>query len=317
MATIGAGHDAYLGYAWETSYGTAGSPINKVFGHGQTVTVAIRNNMEKIWALGDRNIKRAAAKRFEGTASVDTVLANGWWLRGVLGSPATASSGTVYTYLYKEADVIPSFTIENGVDLDANVVRTLKGCVISSATITAAVNDVVRARFECPYANEAVGTTTMTAVTEDNDPFTFAHGAITVGGSTIAEIQSFELTVNNNAELITGIGSRVATNKVAKNREYNLRATVAFKAQWEFLDRVLGGTTAPAVNPDPTAVVTLEFDNGETGASQRELIFNLGSIYFDEHTLPQSPDDYLKEDVIMFAQHCGSATYKAGSTAAI
>jgi hypothetical protein len=320
MAANTGGWKAYLGYAWETGYATAGSPINKVFGQGQRITTTTRNNTEKVFGLGNRNAATMVAKKFEGTLSIESVLANGWWIRGMLGSPATAvwtgSPMQWWTYTFLENTTIPSFTVENGVDMDTDVARTLKGAVMSNVTISAAVNELVKLRFECPYSNETKGTTLIAAgtqPTDGNEPFAFQNGTISIAGSTMAEIQNVELNVNNNAEPTWGCGSRWATNAPAKNREYGLRMTATFKDVTEFLNRTTGGAGSPAMNPADETTAFLKFDNGGSGTAQRIIQINLGSVFFDEHTLPQDATETMKEDVVAFATYCGSVTYIAGS----
>lgn len=320
MATDTGGFKSYLGYAWESAYATAGSPINKVFGHGQKISNTIKNNMERVYGLGNRNMTSAIAKKFEGTASIDSVLANAWWVRGMLGSVATAtwtgSPTQWWTYTFFESDTIPSFTAEQGIDMDTDTARTLKGCVMSNVTLTAAVNELTKLKFECPYSNTTKSATIIAAgtrPTESDDPFTFAHGALVIAGSTMAEIENVELSVNNNVEQTWGLGSRYATNATAKQREYNIRATCAFKDVTEFLDRVQGGAGSPATAPNPATTMSLAFNNGLSGTNQRIITINLGSVWFDEHTLPSDPTEVTKEDVSMYAMYCGSITYVAGS----
>jgi len=310
----------YLGYQWETAYATAGSPINKVFGAGQKVNVSIKNNTEKVFGVGGRNATTMVAKKFEGNASIDSVMANAWWVRGMLGSPGTAvwtgSPTQWWTYTFLENTTIPSFTIENGVSMDTKTARTLKGCQMNTVTLSAAQNELVKLKFECPYSNETKGTTLIalaTQPTETNEPFSFAHGLISIAGSAMAEMQTIELKVNNSVDQTWGIGSRYATNGTAKDRHYDLKFNATFKDVTEFLNRVYGGTGSPATTPADEATMFLKFDNAGSGTAQRVIQINLGSVFFDEHTLPSDPMEVTKEDVTAYATYCGSITYIAGS----
>jgi hypothetical protein len=323
ITTNVAGTNSYVGFDYEATYATAGSPIDKCFGHGQKITVSVKNNMEKVYGIGNQNFTAAIAKKYEGNASIEATMGNPWWFYGVLGSPVaavwTGSPVQWFTYTFNEANSIPSMTIENGTDLDTDVARTLRGAVMSSVTLTAAVNELVKLKFECPYSNEQYTTTLIAAgtrPTDANDPFVFQNGTLSIAGSSFAELQNVEFNINRNPELVWGIGSRFATNHVEKEREYNLKATLSFKDVTEFLKRMYGGAGSP-VNTSPNAETTafLKFNNGGSGTAQRVVQINLGSVYFDEHTLPHDPAEVIKEDVQMFAMYCGSVTYIAGSMA--
>lgn len=311
------GQEAYIGYAYETTFGTAGSPINKVFGENQRPSISARRNRTRIYGTGDRNFRHSVPGKFEGAATIDAVLENGWWLRGLLGSAAVTGSAAVFTHTYNEADTIPSMTIENGIQLSGgDLIRSLKGAFIDAVTLTAALGEPVSVRFDCLYANEGNTNTLMsTYPTGSYDSLTFAGATFNLAGSVIAEMQNIELEMRNNGEMVWGIGSQTPTNFVVKNREYNIRGTVAFKDTTEFYDRTIGAGSID-YTPSADAYLTVKFTNNEAGASEETIQFNLGSIYWDEHTLPQNPDEAIKEDVVAHAMYCGSATYiNSGSPA--
>lgn len=320
MAGKSAGWGAYAQYKYESSYATAGSPTTIPFGQGVSITTNRKNNMSRVYGIGNRNAQDVVAGKFEGNASIEFTMSNGWFLYGLLGSPAVTTSGAVFTHEYKEANPQVSFTVENGVNLDTDSVSALKGCVISSATLTAAVGEAVKVKLECPYADEVETTTLATSPVAEqwpSEPFTFAGGTLGIAGTTYADIQSVELSVNPNTELIWGIGDRRAKSAVGKSREYSLKATMAFQDASKFLEKVWGNGAGPLSGATPacSAYATLTFTNNGAGSGAKTMVFNIGSIYFDEHSLPQNPNDVLKEDVSMHALYIGSVTFGIGGTA--
>jgi hypothetical protein len=320
------GYGTYINYGYETTYGTAVSGTRD-FGMGRKVTVTNRNNMERIYGLGNRNAQANVAKKFEGNASVEFLMSNGSFFRGVLGGNADGGgAGPTYTHTYTEANTVPSFTIATGTELgDNDEVTTLVSAKVSSMTMTASVNEVVRVRLECPYkditlASSGIGSQ-VTASPYNDTPFSFAQGTLELPtGSTIGYVQSFELTVNNSLEGIWGLGSRLKASEVEKIREYNIKMTIAFTDTSVLLQKFYG-QTAPIVvgdladvNPATTATLVLTFTNGGSTSALRSIVITLANIYLDDHTLPKDVNEVIKEDVTGWALSGTSVVWTNATT---
>ncbi|KKL99895.1 hypothetical protein LCGC14_1809890, partial [marine sediment metagenome] len=140
--------------------------------------------------------------------------------------------------------------------------------------------------------------------------FTFAHGSIEMpDGTSIAAVQSFELSIVNNTEPVYGVGSRFMTAVVAKNREYNFSMTAAFLDHTDLLTYFMNGTnsaTAPHAGSG-TEIATLELtftnDDGDI------LDINLTGVHLTEETLPQNVNEVVKEDVTGWARACTNIIY--------
>jgi len=299
------GYASYVNYGYEATYGTAVAGT-RTFGHGVKITHTRKNNLERIYGLGDRNFSAKATKQFEGTASVEFVMSNASFLRAVLGDVTDGGSGP-YTHSYAETNRIPSFTICAGTELGTDdEVVTLKGCKVNTATITAVVNEVAKVRLECLYQNETLATSGIgSQVLEVESPFVFSEGAVKIGGSTIGNVQSIELTINNSLESLFGLGSRFKTAEVEKQREYNVRMTIAFSDVSVLLEKFFGNSSGPATNDVASAgTLDLTFNNGLSSTDEREIAFSFATLFFDTETLPKSVTDVLKEDVEGFANTC-------------
>lgn len=297
---VSGGWNSYCNYGYEATYG-AGAVSDRVFGHGTNITINRRNNMLKVGGLGSRNYSTVSAGKYEGSASVEFVFSNSSFWRAVLGSVADAGSGpSSWTHTYSEATALTSFAIDTGIELGTDdCVSELKGCVIASATLTAAVGELVKVRLECPYKTETLATAGIgSQVAESADPFTFAHGTVELpNGSAIGNVQSIELTINNNAELVWGLGSRLATTNVGKIREYNLRMSVAFDDTTDLLTKFLGDTSGPKTStPSSQATIELTFTN-----STDSCVITLADVYLDTENIPLSVENLIVEDVEGFA----------------
>lgn len=290
---------------------TASDQTYMPFGHGVEVTVSRNNNAERIYGVGARNATATVNKQYAGSLTVNGVLSNAYWLLGVLGTNTDGGGVGAYTHTYTEANILPSFTTKTSFELGTtDFVSALIGCVVNQCTISAAINEALKFSLECSYRYENLSTTAV-ANNPDVEPiFTFAHGSIELpDGTDIAAIQSFELTIAENAEPIYGVGSRFMTGVAAKNREYNFSCTAAFNDYTALLTRFMNGTASATAPSDGsgTEIATLELtftnDDGDI------LDINLTGVQLNEETLPQSPNEVVKEDVSGWARACTNIIY--------
>jgi len=281
------------------------------FGQGVEVTVTRSNNAERIWGVGARNATATVNKQYGGAFTINGVLTNAYWLLGVLGANSDGGTVGAYTHTYTEADILPSFTTTTSFELGTtDFASDLIGCVIDTCAISAAINEALKFSLEGSYRYENLGTTKTSDLADVEPVFTFAHGSIEMpDGTTIAAVQSFELTISNNAEQVYGVGSRFPTGVVAKNREYNITMTAAFNDYTDLLTYFMNGTNTASA-PDAgsgTEIATLELtftnDDGDI------LDINLTGVHLNEETLPQSVNEVVKEDVSGWARACTNIVY--------
>ena len=281
------------------------------FGQGIEVTISRSNNAERIYGVGARNATATINKQFGGAFTINGALSNAYWMLGVLGANADGGTTGAYTHTYTEANILPSFSTTTSFELGTtDFASDLIGCVINTCTISAAVNEALKFSLEGTYRYENLGTTKTSDIPDVEPIFTFAHGSIEMpDGTTIAAVQSFELTINNNAEPLYGVGSRFMTGVVAKNREYNFTMTAAFNDYTDLLTYFMNGTSS-ATAPDAgsgTEIATLELtftnDDGDI------LDINLTGVHLNEETLPQNVGEVVKEDVTGWARACTNIIY--------
>jgi len=307
----------YVNYGFETTEGTVAATFPRPFGHGTKLSISRKNNMERVFGVGARNASANVAKKYEGTASVefmlgagDTAIAHGGasWLRAVIGAAPTDGGATPYTHTYAESNTLASFSIANAVEQGTtDYVSALIGCKVQSCTISAAVDEVAKVRLEVPYRTESMATSGIgSAVTATETPLTFAQGTLSVNGTTVGYVQSVELTITNNVEMIWGLGSRYSTASSAKTRTYDIKMTVAFSDVSLLLEKFFGkaatvaATDLATLNPAGVACV-LTFDNGLAAANSRKIVFTFANLFLNEHSLPLDVNEVIKEDVSGYA----------------
>jgi len=322
-----AGSSAVLLYGYETTFGTEVTGTNP-FGAGVDLSISRKNNLEKVYGVGSRNATTTVAKQYEGSLSLNFALANGNFFFGILGTtPTDSPSGDLYTHTYVEDNTtfnVPSFSVDNSIEMGTNdMVSTYVSCKINSATISANVNDIVKVSLDTIYKTETLATSTkFTNVAETEGVFTFANGTIEIpDGTTIAAVQSFEMTMTNNLEYLWGVGSRLATAGVEKQRDYAFKISAAFNNITTLLTYFLDGTdsaTAPdASTPTKQATLILTFTNGAASPNTESIVMTFADIWFDDESLPQNVNDIVKEDVTGHALSCTSVVWTNNTATAM
>jgi hypothetical protein len=220
-------------------------------------------------------------------ASFDFFLSNPWLFRAVMGSVATTGTGP-YTHTYTVANLPISMEIEVAFQgSGGNVVRLLRGAVANTFSLTASVNELVRCRLDVLYADEASGAL-GSAIVDALDPMVFQHGTLEIPvGTAVAEVQSFDLTIANNALMVWGLGDIRPSSAVWQNFDPTGRISVTMKNR-TFLDR-LRGTSATG---------RLVFNFSPT----HQIIFNFDTIGYGEHTVGLEPNALVVEEVPILIQ---------------
>lgn len=291
---------SWLGYGWETSYATAATTIDKAFGHGVRVTnLNRRNNVEKVYSSGYRNAQKLPVKGYDGSITVEWVLANPWFFRGCVGDAATTGSGPYY-HTFAEDYTTDSFTISNNVGMESDYKYDLLGCKMNSVTITSAVNELVRCRADMPFANETASASTSSKLSDSFDLFTFAQGSLELpNGSTLAMVQNMEVTIGQNPELVKGQGSRFAQEAPNKQTDYQATLTMALQQHSDLLQKFYGDAASPQNTVDEQATLQMTFTNGLTSTNERKIELTFTGVKIDEESLPQDPTQVIMEDVTL------------------
>ncbi len=231
--------------------------------------MAVQSNFEYLFELYQRQASVGRYKQFEGSLSVDSILASPWILKAALGKVVDTGAGP-YTHTFSRNPIgtsntvaLPPMTVEAGTILPAaNIVRTFSGTVVKSLRMSGAVNDWIKLTTDMFFTQEQTVTTTLSANPGPDtfNPFIFADVTLsTWTGSAytvVAEIQNFDITLNNNILPVYGLNSRYAVEVLAQQFEADLKFTAVFK-DTVFLNDFLNGTSiANGASPSYKAVFT-------------------------------------------------------------
>lgn len=302
---------------WDEAAGSMTLPSGTEFAFGQGVDSSISNsnNKMRIYGVGDRNASATVAQQYSGSITINGAVNNFYWLLGALGTVTDGGTGpSSWTHTYTEADVLPTFAAYRRAQFATEKNRIVQGCVVNSCRISSAINETVKFSLECPFRYSKIDSSAQTNVVDTQKPYTFAGGTIEIpDGTTIASIQNIELTINNSAELVYGVGSRFAQGFAAKNREYNFSFTAAIE-NYDLLSKFYDGSTGlePGTSDGEMATMTLTFVNSDG----HQAVITLADFHFNEETESHMANEVVKEDITGWANSLTSIVYTNATEAA-
>jgi hypothetical protein len=372
MVSLGYTVERYYNMAsdvWRGRFATVPSPevISPFFVGARLTSLERSNNFETVWGFGAREATNIVPKQFSGSFSVEGILSVPWIFIPILGACSVSGSGSAYTYSIRPANGPSSITVENYVDMNANLgtgvgavghFRYL-GCVCNSCSINASVNELVTIKTDWSYGQEfyqntdtiilevPIGKVELQEAEDysqvlqneyDYSPYTFASGKLTwnYNGTVtpLGEVQSCEITINPNLDLVYGLGTRMASSAAAKNIEYDINITALFEDPRNLLEYFYSGsyidktstTQLTPANPCINEVkVDLLFDNvgcivngtlivNSSTAGYKSIKLTFEGVKISTHSLPQSPTEIIVETISCKAREL-IVTCQTGTTA--
>ena len=195
---------------------------------------------------------------------------------------------------------IHSMALRIGFKTNTEYKRQAVGVVCPSLNLKMALNETVKASQELVWGEETKsGFSSPTGVSlAGGIPYTFVHASITspLTGATLASVQSFDLSINSNAELIYEMGNKLSVDAYRKILEMTGKVSlVLYDAT--LLESVYGrGETTNDL------VVTLS--NGLTGTSTRNIVMTFTGCSFSSHdTTGVEPGELLIENLDFQCRH--------------
>jgi len=329
------GANAYVKYDYEDDYGTGASP-DKSFGLKTAVTSwSLTTNRTALATLGQVEPTTFAYGQQAGSLGIGFVLGDTTShkiFQAIYGVPTDSGTDKVYGSLTaggaaKEMNPDPAgsdntgltFTTEIGFDVETgNVdVRTLKGCVLNTLSIAAAVNDTVNCTADITYGEEDAPSASFgTAAAETSKPFTFAHGTLSLrnsagNGEAIAELQEADINFTQNSDLLYQLGS----NQAVKGIKRVLEITGRFRSSWKDQNKVnalinqmrtgVGSSTYKETWGDAYAGAGAEFNLTFDNNDGKSIVIILSGLSFMDHAVTGlEPVEPVFEELNWQAKQC-------------
>jgi len=303
----------YLQYGFEMCFGTAATSICTVFGLEQKITNwSLTNNRITLAALNQIEPAIYAYGATRGSIGVDFVLSNPFWLGALYDTVATVdcmptAGSAEHTYTIMCKTRVP-ISLEIGVDGCTNVVRTLTGGLVNSISLRSSIGEVVRGSADISYADETQDTSldACPGTDQDNFPYTFAYGNLTNSAGVIANLQSFDITLNQNSDLLYTHNTSVADEAYRRLFEITGSFTASYVNSTllqEIYAQAHTGTACMCpvgldceVFQRETATLTIVFDNGDTNIANEKTITLTGTgVGFADHSVSIEPNEPIFE----------------------
>lgn len=326
------GSYAYIQWSPESTFNSAATNLrnhgacgarSEQFGFEQRITGwSFTQNKIPLSQLNSVKVKTFAYGQTRGSLSLDFVMSSPWFLALVgMNDAVTTGASAPFTHTFTldcttDNTAIRSFSTEIGQEAGGtDIVRTLTGGVVNSATISTSVGELVKVTLDTNYANEAV-TSTLDACAAGisvcaHVPYTFAHGTITstdLGLACAGQIQDFDVTFTQNADHIYGIGNSVAADKIRRLQEITGKIKVTNKtaAQLEKIyaqqkDTLGNSSCVSAVDTELTNIV-IEFSKDadtvcSATATSQIMQITLKGVALDDINVSIEPNEPIFQEL--------------------
>jgi phage baseplate assembly protein gpV len=187
---------------------------------------------------------------------------------GSVPSATTVSTG-VYSYTFTLGDVYgKSFTAQVGVPQYGGTVtpKTVAGAKVSSFELAVANAGIATGKFNIDGASITTGISLATAsYSASTNIFNFSQGAITLDGTSIANIRDFQVTVDNT---LKGDRYNLGSSGIKAEQLINGFRKISGKITAEFTDTTLFGK----VLNDANAAIVLTFTGATIASTYKETL---------------------------------------------
>lgn len=303
------GSNIYPQYKLESSYGITTETNWKMFGHDVKITgLQINNNIKKFIGVGYHEPQTQVGGAFSGSIGLEYVLGDPWIFSAITGNIAVSSGSAPVTHTFintggSPASLAPmrTLTIDLNYDFSPASHNTITGAIITNMTLTCSVDEPVTVKLDMDYGGSTWTESSLaTRVPNTDAAYTFAYGSVEFPtGTTLARVQSCEITFNRNAELKRGIGSRMPTFALTKGADWGVKITLPFDVK-TLLQYTYGSATAtsPAAVLSETATLRFVLNNGLTGASKRAITVVFTGVMIQTWDSSASVEDMMVSDVV-------------------
>lgn len=302
----------YLQYGFEgaCTFGTFPAAVDAVIGLEQKVTNwNFTNNRITLAALNQVEPQIYAYGTTRGSLGVDFVLSNPWILGTVFDNRCTTDLVICMTpaiHVYTVSSKLRrSISVEIGSEQGAtDITRRLLGGVVNSISLRSTIGEVVRGSVDISYSDEDECAVTIDATPGTdtcNFPYTFAYGILTTTAGTIAEIQSFDITLNQNSDLLYTHNTSIAVEAYRKLFEITGSFTASYlddemiRTLYSQAHSSAGAGVDGETFAREETTLTLTFSNGLLLCNERSITLVGTGVGFADHSVPIEPNEPMFE----------------------
>jgi len=304
---IGAGIGSQLGIATETTFNTAVT-VTRFY---EFTSEGINYNKKTVEGMGLRaggllpRSQRRVVTTFDATGDITLDLpTNGLGqllslATGSTPSPTTVTTG-VYSYAFTLGDIYgKSATVQVGVPQYTGTVvpKTITGAKVSTWELAVSAGGLATGKFTIDGAGFSTTQSLATASYPLNGSiFHFAQGAITVDGTSVANVKDFTLTVDN---VIKGDRYNLGASGAKAEQVINGFRKITGKLTAEFLD----STLLNKYLTDAQTALSLTFTGATIAGSYKQTLqITVSAVKLDADT-PKVPGPGVIDLAVTFTAY--------------
>lgn len=283
------GKTAWIAAAKQTAKGTAATTATyrSPFAGGNIMPTRETDRLTETDSARDQGAAYVQSSGVEGSPEIyvrDKSL--GFYLWAVMGNVATSGTTPNYTHTITPGQNLPYLTFWKNVGGASGLYEKFTDCQVGSLSVSAEAGNPLSATANIMGITPARETSdTSGSVLLDSDAvYNFNNASVTLGGTSVRSVRSFELTIENNLD-------RQQTDSVTPydmstgQREISLGFDMIFENLTEYNKFHYGGAAGTAISPTIfTTSATFTFNIG----TNNEIKFDLPSIAYEE--FPVEPD---------------------------
>jgi hypothetical protein len=246
------GVDSFVLYGAESSYGTGVSATATFGGLITSGSFEVDREVQEHSGFAGTGVAdgRKTSKFTSGVTrvrgSVEFKVQRWDWLEYLLLGSKTGNGTSGVPYVYSLGATTKSLTVTENLDNDTDSQRTFAGMVINSASIRASVGEPVYASVELLGGKVSKDTSIGSRVAIlDDGVYEFSGATIEMpDGSPLGNvIDTVDMSVSNNYEILYGLGNLEAVNAKPKKLNLSVRFTLKYLDDDQY-DRMLGSSSA-------------------------------------------------------------------------
>ena len=293
-------------YGYEAQFGTAQSNLTNTFGLNTKVsTLSLSTNRQQLNKLGQVEPSKYAYGTQSGNLSIGFVMdsADSHKIFQSIYGTANGTAPFKYPATLGQGATLPTFAnqsfttqIQLATGTSTHLLRTLNGCIVNSLNLSTSIGEPLNCSADITFGKETTADVSVSSaitsqrtgsgVDQGTTPYTFAHGVVKVHNGTdlqpVAEIQEFDISFAQNAELLYGLNSQTAVDAYRKVFEISGRFRTSFKD-----DRMIQYVIDQSrVNTSASELITsgvgieLTFTNGS-----QSILIKLEELSVADHSL--------------------------------
>lgn len=304
---------AYVMIGSESTWGTVVAATKDV-GYLQDINLSEENGLIQVGAVAQRDIQTNAPGLYKVSGSMTVGFQHGRLLNYLLGSTAHTTSGSDVIHVFTATNsALPSFTLEYGAVGTNTSIYRVQGCKLDSGTLSMGTDGILNLKVDF-RGQQASASATAQTYSGQTFPVYSAYAATVstgAGGSetAVAEVKSFELTVNNNLKDVPTLSQRTIQALTEGGRKYQYTMSLVFASETEHA-KFLGGSTSPvnSVLSSQNVVFQVLKDTTAVGSGKRGMFISLGNTNYQSVTTPTAVEGVIYQDFVGYATLLNNAS---------